>query len=90
MKRIFFLLVFVLFFFLFFFDNSYHLKIKINIEDFSPLYLDKNYAKNIEKEILKLNEIKDVFLISSRFGINIYCKIRPFSNVSVVEKIKEI
>lgn len=80
MKKITIALIFLFLFFAFlaFFDRGYQLKIEIDLENIDPLDIDENYAKNIEKEILNLNEVKEIVLFSSEYGLNIYCKFKKF------------
>lgn len=80
MKKLFIILFVSIIFFLFFQNESYDLKIEIKSENISPQELDINYAKNIERAIRQLREIKNVIIFSSIYGMNIYCKYKPFAN----------
>ena len=93
MKKII-IVFFILFLFIcisFLLEDAYHLKVEIKLENVNPVDLDENYAKNIEKDILNLEGIKDVIIFSSKYGINIYCKFNYFANKDkLINKIQRI
>ena len=80
MKKIFIILFALIIFSPIFISDDYDLKIEIKSENIAPNELDVNYAKNIEREIHQLREIKDVIIFSSIYGMNIYCKYKLFAN----------
>lgn len=81
MNRIAIVFLLILLFYVFLLPNEmYHLKVEIKTKDINPIDLDENFAKNIEKDILNLKDIKDVIIFSSIYGINIYCKFNRFAN----------
>ena len=91
-KAIFLVCIFIVFFTCFYsFNDSYHLKVEIKLENITPIDLDENYAKNIERDILNIDGIKDVVIISSTHGINIYCKFNFFTNKEyMIGKIQRV
>lgn len=84
-----FVLIFVLILFLTFFDNSYDLKIELEIPNKNPVQIDENVAKVVENEILQIKQVKDLVIVSSFWGCNIYCKFKPFTHKnSATDKIQ--
>ena len=72
-----------------FFDKSYDLKIEIKIKNSDAKNNDENYSKNIEEDISKISQIKDFIIFSSNKGINIYCKLKLFTNKSnIIQSIQ--
>lgn len=82
---------FCILFFLFFLYSSfnYDLKIELEIKNKNPYETDKYIAANIEEELQKIKELKDISIFSSMLGCNIYCKFNFFSNKeTVINKIQ--
>lgn len=71
-------------------NKGYQFKIELKTLYLSPVDIDKSIAINIEKELLKIKEIKELSLLSSEFGCNLYIKLQPFefNRIKVLTKIK--
>jgi len=84
-KTIFFFILIILFSFLIQFSNKdYDIKIEIPFPYKNAKYIDETYAKKIEDELFKLNNIKDLIIISSSFNCNIYIKRKFFSSKNIL------
>lgn len=70
-------------------NRSYDLKIEFDIKNKNPIKIDEYYAVNIEEELIKLKEIKNISIFSTIYGCNIYCKLKLFCNKEkTIEKIQ--
>lgn len=78
MKKTILLIIFLLIFIFLNTNKGYQFKIEMKTENLSTNEIDKNIAKNIERKLLNIKEIKDIVLFSNEFGCNIYIKLFPF------------
>lgn len=72
-----------------FLNDGYDFKIELEINDLKVSDIDKNIAKNFEDELLKIKNIRKLYLISSEYGCNIYIKLSylPLNKSETYQKI---
>lgn len=75
-----FLPILIIIFLIISFDKSYDLKIEIETLNKNPKEIDEFLAKNLEFELKKINNLKNIIFFSSYNKCNIYFKFKPFIN----------
>lgn len=73
------------------FDNGYDFEIEIKADNFCAQDMDSIFAHEINEQVWKIAEIKDLLIISRDEKISIYCKFKAFDKLfkkqQIIEKI---
>lgn len=64
--------------FIYFKNDKYIFEAEFEIKNLSVEFIDKNIAYPLQKELLKLAQIKDIITFSKENELKLYCKINPF------------